>query len=537
MPSKAIFLTPTITQIEELRTNFFERLEREGAPCEGGFHPKDIDRIKSTNIWLQKFLEQHDLDMKEALKMLWDTCEWRKNYGANDISEKNINMDYIHEGLMFPRNRDIDGKVVLVLKSKQHVRGLRDTEQLLRNFIYWIERLNKEENYDTISVFFDLAGTGLKNLDLDYTKQFVHLLKYYYPNNLNYIFVYELPWILNAAFNIIKALLPAKAVASLRFVNSKNLGEYMTEENMLTCWGGKDDYHFKFEPSKLTHANEFDSNMNGQKGIIIPKDENDNTTVINHEKKVTFAKTSSVSEIPMSDQSFGRNTENGGGNMLKIAPAEIITFSKVGTELIGSVDIFNIVKYPITYKIKTTSPEKFRVRPSTGILTPGSAVNISVVLQSGPNVTLLLNKDKFLVMCMEINDLNASQQDIADIWKNTQNNSLSVEQHRLKCSLGPNVNLNASNTIVGDMSKNSSMFLNNGGVIDTDRQWLHVSNSVSQLVETTRRLETRIKFNQKLQWITVFVFLLLSIAIVYILKIEINNNSSEYCMKSTRGYK
>lgn len=52
-------------------------------------------------------------------------------------------MDFINEGLMFPRNRDIDGKVVVVLKSKLHIRGLRDTEQLLRNFIYWIERVNR----------------------------------------------------------------------------------------------------------------------------------------------------------------------------------------------------------------------------------------------------------------------------------------------------------------------------------------------------------------------------------------------------------
>lgn len=68
-------------------------------------------------------------------------------------------------------------------------------------------------------------------------------------------------------------------------------------------------------------------------------------------------------------------------------------------------------------QIKTTSPEKFRVRPSTGILLPGNSATINVVLQSGPNVTLLLNKDKFLVMCMEMKDLNASQQDIAEIWK------------------------------------------------------------------------------------------------------------------------
>lgn len=58
----------------------------------------------------------------------------------------------------------------------------------------------REENYGTFSVFFDLAGTGLKNLDLDYTKTIVNLLKFYYPNNLNYIFVYELPWILHGKY-------------------------------------------------------------------------------------------------------------------------------------------------------------------------------------------------------------------------------------------------------------------------------------------------------------------------------------------------
>lgn len=64
--------------------------------------------------------------------------------------------------------------------------------------------------------------------------------------------------------------------------------------------------------------------------------------------------------------------------------------------------------------------------------------------------------------------------------------------------------------------------------------FIHLSVQISQLVETTRRLESRVKFNQKLQWITVFVFLLLSIAIVYILKIEIHQNSPEYCLKPTR---
>lgn len=49
----------------------------------------------------------------------------------------------MNAGLYFPRNRDIDGKVILIMKSKLHIRGLRNTEQLIRGFIYWIERLNR----------------------------------------------------------------------------------------------------------------------------------------------------------------------------------------------------------------------------------------------------------------------------------------------------------------------------------------------------------------------------------------------------------
>lgn len=51
----------------------------------GGFHPKDIERIKSKDIWLQRFLEQEDLDPDASLKMLWNTCTWRKEFGTNGM--------------------------------------------------------------------------------------------------------------------------------------------------------------------------------------------------------------------------------------------------------------------------------------------------------------------------------------------------------------------------------------------------------------------------------------------------------------------
>lgn len=55
----------------------------------GGFHPKDLERIKTSNIWLQRFLEQQDLQLRAAVDMLWDSCKWRKEFGTNGMYSTN----------------------------------------------------------------------------------------------------------------------------------------------------------------------------------------------------------------------------------------------------------------------------------------------------------------------------------------------------------------------------------------------------------------------------------------------------------------
>lgn len=55
----------------------------------------------------------------------------------------------------------------------------------------------REENGKGITIFFDLEGCGLSNLDLDLTRYLISLFKQYYPHFLNYILIYEMAWILN----------------------------------------------------------------------------------------------------------------------------------------------------------------------------------------------------------------------------------------------------------------------------------------------------------------------------------------------------
>lgn len=172
-------------------------------------------------------------------------------------------MDYVNVGDCFQRNHDIEGKTMLVYKSVLHVKGKRDTKELIRIFVYWVERLQRSSgNYDPVTIFFDLENCGLKNLDIDYTINVVNILKSYYPNSVNYILIYEMPWVFAAGIKIIKSLLPPKAVSSMKFIDRKSIGEYISSECMLTSWGGTDDYTFKFEPEAVNKQVSFSLAVN-----------------------------------------------------------------------------------------------------------------------------------------------------------------------------------------------------------------------------------------------------------------------------------
>ena len=55
----------------------------------------------------------------------------------------------------------------------------------------------REEPNKQISLVFDCAGSGVKNIDLDNMQFMINAFKDDYPWCLNYILVYEMPWVMN----------------------------------------------------------------------------------------------------------------------------------------------------------------------------------------------------------------------------------------------------------------------------------------------------------------------------------------------------
>ena len=56
---------------------------------------------------------------------------------------------------------------------------------------------SRENNGDQLTLVFDCAGCGLKNMDMELIQYMITVFKDYYPWSLNYILVFEMPWVLN----------------------------------------------------------------------------------------------------------------------------------------------------------------------------------------------------------------------------------------------------------------------------------------------------------------------------------------------------
>ncbi|XP_033328315.1 motile sperm domain-containing protein 2 [Megalopta genalis] len=474
--------------LTELSEKFSKKLLDTGISAPDFFHPADIARVEKKS-WLKRFLEHNDCNVDEALNMLWQTCIWRKTFGANELTEDVVKREYLEDGLCFIHGHDRDGKTMFVIRCKLYTKKGKDYEELQKVVVYWFERLERHTNGDQISLFFDMADTGISNLDMNFIEYMTGLCKNYYPNFLNYIIIFEMPWILEAAFKVIKSWLPPKAIPKIKFVQKNSIQEYVNQSDILISWGGSNDYTFQFVPEAQTNA---EATMNGRL---------DN-------KKVHFAEGSPLLE--QSPISFGEQGDE--EELLLSVEPKTIAFTKTGNETAGTITLKNITTdKPLFYKVKTTSPEKFRVRSSSGVILAQTKRVISVVLQPGYNLRNLLHNDRFLVMCLPLKDANTSAQEIAALWKS----EIKPEEHKLRCCDGDadsNDKLKP-HSILSGMSESRTMDA--------------LFHNVAQLKESNARLRSDVTFLKYSQLFSIIVTIVMAMLVVYVLRIDSNNGPME----------
>ena len=124
-------------------------------------------------------------------------------------------------------------------------------------------------------------------------------------------------------------------------------------------------------------------------------------------KKVTFAamaQSPSVDSVASIGSSISLNpgtNNNNNPDILLITPAhEVIFSSSPAGDLVAKLLIQNVSSKPVGYKIKTTSPDKYRVRPSTGILASNISTSVEIHCQQVWSSKYFCNRTKYFSLSL-----------------------------------------------------------------------------------------------------------------------------------------
>ncbi|KAG6422317.1 hypothetical protein SASPL_118885 [Salvia splendens] len=116
------------------------------------------------------------------------------------------------------------------------------------------------------------------------------------------------------------------------------------------------------------------------------------------------------------------------GEFLNVDPVEMKFPFELKKQISCSLQVSNKTESHVAFKIKTTNPKKYCVRPNTGIVLPRSTCDIVVTMQAQKELpTEMQCKDKFLLQSV-IAPAGTSPKDITAEMANSLTSKLTEEK-------------------------------------------------------------------------------------------------------------
>uniref|UniRef100_A0A131YFT3 CMRF35-like molecule 9 n=1 Tax=Rhipicephalus appendiculatus TaxID=34631 RepID=A0A131YFT3_RHIAP len=236
----------TPEQIRELRQHFLDTWNEE----DDVYYDEDVKKIKESDDFCRKIIAHVRLDMDLAHKVAAYHLRWRRYVKIRDIKEESIPKEYFEHNAIYPYGKDKLGCHVLVLRCKNYTKGQADVLEVKRVFLFFLEKLYNEYGAKKVTMVFDCSGAGLSNMDIDFTKFIFNVFLKRYPLGLGYVLVYDMPWLFNAAWKIIKGWMMPEAAARVKMVGKDEIKEYIDPKELPVHMGGTDTYEYSYVPGK-----------------------------------------------------------------------------------------------------------------------------------------------------------------------------------------------------------------------------------------------------------------------------------------------
>ncbi|XP_044286245.1 motile sperm domain-containing protein 2 isoform X2 [Varanus komodoensis] len=430
-----------------LITETRRRFETEYIPAKTDkYDSRDMERLHQDDIWIDNFLIWRQDVADDTLKMIDESFQWRKEYAVHDLTESSLPKWLFEIGALYLHGYDKEGYKMFWFRVKLHTKDPKTQFEKKKLVAFWLERYAKREHGKPLTVVFDMAETGISNIDLDFVRYIINCFKIYYPNYLSKIVIFELPWVMNAAFKLVKTWLGPDAVGFLKLTSKNDVQEYISTEYLPPHMGGTDTFKYSYPPlvdddfqtplcenGPTTNEDETESKEGGI-DMDNKESQESNEEQAPNSKKASFAEQTTKSEECEKVDFKTKNTKKAlttfKGTLLHISPAEELHFgSKETGEKKCLIVLTNVTKNTVAFKVRTTAPDKYRVKPSNSSCEPGTSLDIIVSLHGGCTASL---QDRFLIMAAEMDqNFGVGTQELAQFWKEVPRNK--VMEHRLRC--------------------------------------------------------------------------------------------------------
>ncbi|XP_040003570.1 motile sperm domain-containing protein 2 isoform X1 [Xiphias gladius] len=428
-------------KIEETRQRFKNEFLQDSADK---YDSRDVERLQTDDAMVESYLTWRLYVVADALKMIDESLQWRKEFGLNDLTESTIPRWMFETGAVYLHGYDKEGNKLFWFKVKLHVKDTKTIVDKKKYVAFWLERYAKKEPGMPLSVVFDMNESGLSNIDMEFVKYIINCFKVYYPKFLSKMIIVDMPWIMNAAWKIVKSWLGPEAISKLKFVSRSDVQTFIGPEYLPPHMGGTDPFKYSYPPLP---DDDFQTPI-CDNGPIVSEDETEskesemegkdalessfNSEVAVKPKKVNFLEDSLRAEDNDKGDTSARTKgarkplTTFKGPLLEVSPAEELSFGSGETEKKSLIILSNVTKNQVAFKVRTTAPEKYRVKPSSSCCEPGASVDIVVSLHGGSQAS---PQDRFLVMAAEMD--NVGTQELAQFWKEVPKTK--IMEHRLRC--------------------------------------------------------------------------------------------------------
>lgn len=213
------------------------------------YDPSDVERFLNSDWTVTRFLLRKKEDPEAAAQMIIGCGRWRHKLGMPRWKDEDFPTEFYNIGGCFPYAPDLLGNTVIYVRPKLYDKKLSFIQELFQHYtIHIANRVDEERDGRGWAIIVDCSGTGLAQMDVSMLLFMLNEIIPHLPKGLNYVLIYELPWLLSKIVNTTISCLPAEYRKLAKTCSKKEIHNWVAKDSLPDFMGGTCDINYRRSP-------------------------------------------------------------------------------------------------------------------------------------------------------------------------------------------------------------------------------------------------------------------------------------------------